>query len=446
MIIIYILIGLVGLLLLVYMAYQAGTKNAVECTTIPLFVLNTQGEVIHRNSAAKDFYLPTVQIEGMQYISTDLALYLQGIGDESSFCYKFIDSEQEREFSFEGRKCWFNAQQYWLVSVRRQVDKASAEENLKQSKRLLHHIIQSLPDAVGMMNDNYQYEACNDAFVQALRISSPDKLIGKRLVDVADPDIAEKFLFSDKRVLETGKQFHIIDETFDRFGNRQWLEARKIAYIDPVTQKRGLFIFARDISEKERAKEKLSVANNELKRLSFLDGLTNIGNRRYFEETLVAEWQSHIQTQMPLSLICCEVDSWQDIVEDIGVNASEKVLVDLADKLEGSLLRVEDRVYRYSDNEFIFILSNTNATSAQVVKKRVIQQLHQLETEVSSLAMRIEAYTCFPDVKFSPESAVNQLKTQLTKTEANRLMCAQHISESDGTGKSVIDRHFVETE
>ncbi len=76
------------------------------------------------------------------------------------------------------------------MSVRRQVDKASAEENLKQSKRLLHHIIQSLPDAVGMMNDNYQYEACNDAFVQALRISSPDKLIGKRLVEVADPDIA----------------------------------------------------------------------------------------------------------------------------------------------------------------------------------------------------------------------------------------------------------------
>ncbi len=79
-------------------------------------------------------------------------------------------------------------------------------------------------------------------------------------------------------------------------------------------------------------------------------------------------------------------------------------------------------------------------------KKTRYPATYQLETEVSSLAMRIEAYTCFPDVKFSPESAVNQLKTQLTKTEANRLMCAQHVSESDGTSKSVIDRHFVETE
>ncbi|MDT8317995.1 MAG: GGDEF domain-containing protein [bacterium] len=49
--------------------------------------------------------------------------------------------------------------------------------------------------------------------------------------------------------------------------------------------------------------EALKKANKGLKELSYLDGLTSVANRRYFDEQINAEWRSKKRRKTPLSLI-----------------------------------------------------------------------------------------------------------------------------------------------
>lgn len=415
MLIIYIFVALVVMVSLGYLGYQLGIKNSLDNTTIPLFVLNKQGGLVYRNSAAKDFALPTLTIAGSQFISTDMAIYLKSISGQSRFYFEFRDDKREREFKFEGREFWYQAEKHWLVSVRRQVEKASAELNSKQSKALIHHLFQRLPDAVGMMNDDFVYEACNSAFVNALGIKTPEELLGRRLEDVASEEIAEKFVYSDKRVLETGEDFHIIDETINDGGERQWLEARKIAYTDPVTNKRGLFIFARDISDKELVKQKLHAANRGLRRLSFLDGLTNLGNRRYFEETLDSEWNSHMISHHPISLIKCKIESLSKIKEQFSIEVVDELIVEVTKLLEQATLRVEDRIYRYSEDEFSLILTNADDQNADIVVRRIEDKLELIHsTQVAKvieryLVIRVSMFSCQPSLLLTQTMALAEL-------------------------------------
>lgn len=60
--------------------------------------------------------------------------------------------------------------------------------------------------------------------------------------------------------------------------------------------------------QRKQAEEALRRTNSELKRLVNSDGLTQIANRRCFDQVLQQEWQRLRREQLPLSLILCDVD------------------------------------------------------------------------------------------------------------------------------------------
>ena len=62
------------------------------------------------------------------------------------------------------------------------------------------------------------------------------------------------------------------------------------------------------VVELEKLKRELEASNAKLKQLSSSDGLTNLPNRRYFDEILRREWQRGIREQTPLSLIMADID------------------------------------------------------------------------------------------------------------------------------------------
>jgi len=416
-----ILGGVILIVVLGCLAYQTGIRKSMESTTIPLFMLNRQGGLMLRNSATQSLSFPTLVLSGVHYVCTDLAIYLKSVSEQSEFMYEFTDEASGKEFKFEGRKIWYRGQFQWLVSVRRQVDRASAEEISRHSRVLIHDVIQSLPDGIGMMDEDYRYQACNKAFTQALGINNPDDLVGHTLEEVASKEITEKFYYSDKKVLATGESFHIIDEVVDDSGNKQWLEARKTAYTDPVTNRRGIFIFTRDISEKESAKEKLTFANSTLKRLSYLDGLTDLANRRYFDETLLAEWQNHLKTQMPLTVVKCDIEDFAGIIEQYGTKVAEQVIVQVARILETSMLRSEDRVYRFSGEEYVLILTNSGQESAATLIERINRSVNKLNPSKQiavleqDIQVNLASYSSVPDKNSSVNSILSELDLAMHK-------------------------------
>jgi diguanylate cyclase (GGDEF)-like protein len=109
---------------------------------------------------------------------------------------------------------------------------------------------------------------------------------------------------------------------------------------------------------------KLDDANQELTRLSSLDGLTGIANRRQFDETLLREWRRLCRQGRPLSMLLCDVDYFKQFNDAYGHQVGDECLKAVARTLQAVLRRPADLVSRYGGEEFAVILPDTDLTGA----------------------------------------------------------------------------------
>jgi diguanylate cyclase (GGDEF)-like protein len=101
-----------------------------------------------------------------------------------------------------------------------------------------------------------------------------------------------------------------------------------------------------------------------------IDGLTQIANRRRFDEYLVQEWSRHIRMQQPLSLLICDVDHFKLYNDGQGHQAGDECLKIVA-KAINRCYRAGDLVARYGGEEFAMVLPQTNCAGAVQVAERV---------------------------------------------------------------------------
>lgn len=112
---------------------------------------------------------------------------------------------------------------------------------------------------------------------------------------------------------------------------------------------------------------KLDDANRELTRLSAVDGLTGIANRRRFDESLLREWRRAARGGLPLALLLVDVDSFKQFNDGYGHQVGDECLKAVARTLEQKLRRPTDLVARYGGEEFAAILPETSESGALAV-------------------------------------------------------------------------------
>jgi diguanylate cyclase (GGDEF)-like protein len=114
------------------------------------------------------------------------------------------------------------------------------------------------------------------------------------------------------------------------------------------------------------------------KRLSQLDGLTEVYNRRAFEELLTAEISRSERFRRPLSLLMIDLDYLKAINDRLGHQAGDEVLKAVAWTLKSSV-RNCDAVARYGGDEFAIILVETGKTDAMITANRLSRLVKALE-------------------------------------------------------------------
>ncbi|GAA6619734.1 diguanylate cyclase domain-containing protein [Scytonema sp. NUACC26] len=124
------------------------------------------------------------------------------------------------------------------------------------------------------------------------------------------------------------------------------------------------------------AKEKAEDANQKLEQLVNIDGLTQVANRRCFDERLQAEWKRLAREQQPLSLILFDVDKFKSYNDYYGHLAGDECLIGIGQTLQQMVHRPADLVARYGGEEFVVLLSNTDLVGAIEVAQSIQQAIH----------------------------------------------------------------------
>lgn len=120
----------------------------------------------------------------------------------------------------------------------------------------------------------------------------------------------------------------------------------------------------RALQESQRA---LMEANLELQRLTRVDGLTGLGNRRYFDEYLAAEWRRAMRTQTPLSVLMIDLDYFKRYNDTYGHLAGDHVLRRVAAIIQRNCGRSSDLGARYGGEEFVMVLCDTPVAGVRAV-------------------------------------------------------------------------------
>ena len=173
-----------------------------------------------------------------------------------------------------------------------------------------------------------------------------------------------------------------------------------------------LLALSNDITERVQVEVALQKANQALQRLATLDGLTQVPNRRCYDERLDQEWQRLQREQQPLSLILCDIDYFKFYNDTYGHQAGDACLQQVAQTLLGLLKRPGDLLARYGGEEFAVILPNTASEGAYQVAETMRQAVAALhighaQSAVSDhITLSLGVATTCPSNQFTPETLV----------------------------------------
>ncbi len=112
----------------------------------------------------------------------------------------------------------------------------------------------------------------------------------------------------------------------------------------------------------------------KLERSSWLDGLTQVNNRRYFDVRLQEAASHALRHQQPLSLLIFDLDWFKRVNDQWGHQAGDRVLQQAA-QLMRSMLRSSDSFARYGGEEFVALLPDTDVESAAEIAGRVLRAI-----------------------------------------------------------------------
>jgi len=120
---------------------------------------------------------------------------------------------------------------------------------------------------------------------------------------------------------------------------------------------------------------------HELERHSQSDGLTGLGNRRYFELRLHEEWSRATRQQWPISVLFIDIDYFKRYNDHYGHLQGDECLCRVAEAIQQAVKRDIDVAARYGGEEFVILLPDTNLAGAEQVARELQQAIRRLHIE-----------------------------------------------------------------
>jgi diguanylate cyclase (GGDEF)-like protein/PAS domain S-box-containing protein len=166
-------------------------------------------------------------------------------------------------------------------------------------------------------------------------------------------------------------------------GQEVWVEmSLRAVRSGTLGESAGLIEFigsTRDISERKAVEQALEESNARLSELAHRDGLTELYNRRFFDESLDREYRrARRDNALEISLLMLDVDHFKQYNDLFGHQAGDECLKVVANAIGRACKRPPDTPARYGGEEFAVILPNTTFEGAAILAERMRSQISML--------------------------------------------------------------------
>lgn len=190
---------------------------------------------------------------------------------------------------------------------------------------------------------------------------------------------------------------------------------------------------AEEIGIRKQSQMELVELNHKLIKLSELDGLSGIPNRRKFDQLFLEEWDRALRDQLPLSILIIDIDQFKEYNDYYGHQEGDRVLCDVAKSLQNIPKRVTDFVARYGGDEFVAILPNTDETGSIIVAKNMVNNIvslkieHQYSKTANYITLTIGASTITPRLGMDREELLRMADKALYRATAKGRNRVEHF-------------------
>lgn len=224
-----------------------------------------------------------------------------------------------------------------------------------------------------LLKDTYEVKIAKSG-TKALEILESPNDIDLILLDVEMPDINGYDVCKRIKNNETIKNIPIIFIT-GRTSQEDEEYGLNLGAIDYITKPFNKAIV------KLRIKNylNLKIKNDMLEKLSMYDGLTNIRNRRFFDETFEKTFSEIKRDKKSLAVLMIDIDFFKPYNDNYGHGQGDETLRKVAKALEKTIKRPSDFVARYGGEEFVILLKDINKDGVEAVANNLLNAIRELK-------------------------------------------------------------------
>ena len=224
-----------------------------------------------------------------------------------------------------------------------------------------------------LLKDTYEVKIAKSG-TKALEILNAPNDIDLILLDIEMPDINGYDVCKRIKNNETIKNIPIIFIT-GRTSQEDEEYGLNLGAIDYITKPFNNAIV------KLRIKNylNLKIKNDMLEKLSMYDGLTNIRNRRFFDETFEKTFSEIKRDKKSLAVLMIDIDFFKPYNDNYGHGQGDETLRKVAKALEKTIKRASDFVARYGGEEFVILLKDINKDGVEAVANNLLNAIRELK-------------------------------------------------------------------